>query len=78
MRKVETMSTSTQGSPAPADVAWQEARACALSRYRRPDQLQAGDPAPDLELARLDGSGQQRLDGFVGDRPLVLFFGSYT
>lgn len=48
------------------------------ARYRRPERLKSGDPVPPLELARLDGSGAVRLDGFAGTRPLVLFFGSCT
>ena len=40
--------------------------------------LQVGDMAPDLELERLDGSGQARFSELHSDRPLVLLFGSYT
>ncbi len=50
---------------------------CAISSYRRPDRLRAGDPAPALELPFLDGNETRRLLP-ERNRPLVLFFGSYT
>ncbi len=56
----------------------QEVMAEAISRYRRPDRLQVGDPVPSLSLARLEENGNVRLDGFAGARPLALIFGSYT
>ncbi len=39
--------------------------------------LQVGDPAPDVELHALDGS-TFRLRDRIGDRPLVIVFGSFT
>ena len=51
------------------------------SRYRRADRLRIGAPAPDFELVRLDSPGSAervRLSSFRGERPVVLFFGSYT
>lgn len=54
-----------------------EAMRCALVAYRRHDRLAAGDPLPALVLPRLDGTGTVDL-GAPRDRPLVLFFGSYT
>lgn len=53
-------------------------RAQAEARYRVPDRLAVGDVVPPLELPRLDGEATLRLDAFVGDRPLVLIFGSCT
>lgn len=54
------------------------------ARYRRPERLRVGGPATDFELVRLDtldtshGDQRVRLSSFQGDRPVVLFFGSYT
>lgn len=45
---------------------------------RTEGQLQVGDLVPDLELARTDGSGRQRLSEYYGSKPTVLAFGSYT
>jgi len=56
----------------------QEVMAEAISRYRRQDRLEVGDPVPPLALARLEEPGSVRLDGFAGARPLMLIFGSYT
>ena len=44
----------------------------------RAGQLQAGDGAPDFNLATVDKKSQVRLSSFRGDRPVVLVFGSYT
>ena len=41
-------------------------------------KLRRGDVAPDIELARLDGTGTVRFSQLYAERPLVLFFGSYT
>ena len=41
-------------------------------------KLRKGDVAPDVELARLDGTGTVRFSQLYAERPLVLFFGSYT
>jgi hypothetical protein len=41
-------------------------------------RLKVGDPAPDFELARLDGKGKVKLSSFQGRQPVVLIFGSYT
>ena len=48
-----------------------------LIRHRRADRLSPGDEAPTLELTRLEGEGRVPLHG-KRERPLVLFFGSYT
>ena len=56
----------------------QEVMAEAISRYRRPDRLEVGDPVPALSLVRLEENDSVRLDVFAGARPLMLIFGSYT
>ena len=45
---------------------------------RTEGQLQVGDLAPDLELARVDGEGATMLSDLYRDKPVVLAFGSYT
>ena len=54
-----------------------EAIGCAVTTYRQPDRLEIGDPVPALELTRLD-AGRALALAAQRDRPLVLFFGSYT
>jgi hypothetical protein len=51
-----------------------------MIRYdqRREGRLRVGDRAPDVELVALDGTRRLRLAEFVGGKPLVLVFGSYT
>ena len=49
----------------------------AVTRFRRPDLLQVGDPLPDLELHDLDGRSVG-LRSLVNGKPLVLVFGSFT
>lgn len=51
-----------------------------MIRYdqRREGRLRPGDRAPDVELVALDGTGRVHLRDFIGGRPLVLVFGSYT
>lgn len=50
-----------------------------MLRYdqRREGKLRVGDVAPDVTLATLDG-GEARLSEHVGEKPLVLIFGSFT
>ena len=43
----------------------------------RPGELHRGIAAPDAALVTLDGSESRLLD-YVGERPLVLVFGSFT
>ena len=50
----------------------------AMSRFRRPDSLRVGDPLPYLELLRLEDAERVPLRSQLGDRPLVLVFGSFT
>ena len=42
-----------------------------------PGRLHAGDDAPDVPLVDTEGQALRLLD-FVGERPLVLVFGSFT
>jgi hypothetical protein len=51
-----------------------------LLRYdqRQEGALRVGDRAPDVALVALDGSSRERLAGRIGNRPLVLTFGSFT
>ena len=44
----------------------------------RAGTLQAGDRAPDFDLPKHDKSGRVRLSDYLGKRPVVLLFGSYT
>lgn len=46
---------------------------------RREGRLQVGDKAPDFSLKTLaEGEGDVKLSGFLGKRPVVLVFASYT
>ena len=45
---------------------------------RREGTLVVGDKAPDVVLAALDGGADVHLADFVGGKPLVLVFGSFT
>jgi hypothetical protein len=51
-----------------------------MIRYdqRKEGSLRVGDAAPDVELVALDGARRLRLKDSVGEKPLVLVFGSYT
>ena len=40
--------------------------------------LQVGVPAPNFALKSLDGESETDLATFRGQRPVILFFGSYT
>ena len=44
----------------------------------RDGDLQVGDRAPVVPLVALEDGSRRQLDEFVGDRPLVLVFGSFT
>jgi hypothetical protein len=60
------------------DESHQNAVACSLIQHRLPDKLAIGDELPDLSLRDIDGAQSHRLRSFVGDRPVLLAFGSYT
>jgi hypothetical protein len=51
-------------------------------RYALPEwhrgNLRLGDIAPDAPLYALDGRSTFHITDHIGDRPLVLIFGSYT
>ena len=49
----------------------------ALPQWHRGD-LHVGDRAPNVPLMSLDGQTQFHLSDRMGQRPLVLVFGSYT
>jgi hypothetical protein len=44
----------------------------------RAGNLQVGQSAPPFSLKTVNGDGEVRLDSFLGKRPVVLIFGSYT
>jgi hypothetical protein len=44
----------------------------------RDGDLQVGDPAPVVDVMDLDGASRLQLTKFIGSRPLVLVFGSFT
>jgi hypothetical protein len=41
-------------------------------------KVSPGDPAPDFDLARIDGAGTVRLSSLTAEQPVALIFGSYT
>ena len=51
-----------------------------MIRYdkRQKGRLKVGDRAPDVTLVALDGASQVKVSDRIGQRPLVLVFGSYT
>jgi hypothetical protein len=51
-----------------------------MLRYdtRREGALRVGDVAPDVTLTSLDGKTPVQLASYVGEKPLVLVFGSFT
>lgn len=48
-----------------------------LYDQREEGTLAVGDPAPDVAVVALDGS-RVKLREWIGSRPVVLIFGSYT
>ena len=51
-----------------------------MIRYdqRQEGKLRVGDPAPDVQLVALDGARPVRIRDSIGEKPLVLIFGSFT
>jgi hypothetical protein len=51
-----------------------------MLRYdqRQEGKLKPGDRAPDVTLVALDGQTAMPLASLVGDKPVVLVFGSFT
>ena len=49
-------------------------------RARTADQnaLIVGEMAPDFQLKSLEGESETQLSSFRGEKPVILFFGSYT
>jgi len=47
-------------------------------RQAREGDLNVGDPAPVVSLIDLDGTTSRELSEWIGARPLVLVFGSFT
>lgn len=45
---------------------------------RREGHLKVGDLAPNAILLALDGKTKVKLSDYMGKKPLVLIFGSYT
>jgi hypothetical protein len=56
----------------------QEAVVCTLLGYRHPDTLAVGSPLPELVLHPLATGAAVPIGQLHRERPLVLFFGSYT
>lgn len=44
----------------------------------KPRALKITEPAPMFKLASLDGNRKVDLASYRGDKPILLFFGSYT
>lgn len=63
-----------------ADPERQTVVACSIIKHSRPDKLAVGDPVPALDLTCLDGVETMKTVNLaaITERPLVLFFGSYT
>jgi hypothetical protein len=51
-----------------------------LIRYdqREEGTLKVGDKLPDVTLVSLDGATSPRIHDRIGEKPLVLIFGSFT
>jgi hypothetical protein len=51
-----------------------------MIRYdqRQEGRLRVGDRAPDVALVGLDGKSTVRVADSIGEKPLVLVFGSFT
>jgi hypothetical protein len=49
-----------------------------LYDQRQEGSLKVGDRAPDVTLVALDGITPVHLQDSIGDKPLVLVFGSFT
>jgi hypothetical protein len=53
-------------------------RGMLLYDQRRDGSLKVGDKAPDVVLGTIDGRPDVHLADFVGAKPLVIVFGSFT
>jgi len=63
---------------AQTDPVEREAMICSITTYRAPNKLNVGDAIPHLELTALASRHKLDLRTLAQERPLVLFFGSYT
>jgi peroxiredoxin len=59
------------------DVGWMTLPLETMWTYVNRGRLNVGDPAPDFDLATVDGAARVKLSSLAG-KPVVLFFGSYT
>jgi len=50
----------------------------ASEKSARPTPLITGETAPPFVLKSLDGKSETDTSSFRGQRPIILFFGSYT
>ncbi len=66
------------GAPDDSPLTMQDVLASEDYRNLMTAKVVVGDPAPDFELARLDGAGMLCLGSLVAERPVALVFGSYT
>jgi hypothetical protein len=63
---------------ATADPVEREAMICSITTYRAPNKLNVSDVIPSLEVTALANGQKVDLRVLAAERPLVLFFGSYT
>ena len=49
-----------------------------FGQQAREGSLQVGDAAPEITVVSLDGVTEKPLTDWMGSRPLVLVFGSFT
>lgn len=51
-----------------------------MLRYdqREEGRLEVGDEAPNVELRALTDAKSENLQAYLGDKPLILIFGSFT
>ena len=49
-----------------------------LARHRVPEAVREGEPLPDVAVLRAESLEPVRLAELVGERPLLLVFGSFT
>jgi len=67
-----------EGIYAQTDPDEREAMLCSIITYRSPNKLNVGDTIPHTTLTSLETKQKVDLRTLAEERPLVLFFGSYT
>jgi aminoglycoside phosphotransferase (APT) family kinase protein len=67
-----------EGIYAQTDPNEREAMLCSITTYRSPNKLNVGDTIPHTTLTSLETKQKVDLRTLAEERPLVLFFGSYT